>query len=451
MTERPKVRWTAVAATSFQRDFWFLDRVTRRRGVYNVAATMRWPVPPDIGVVTDIATAIAERQPAVRTRLAVADDVLYALVGDQPGVQLDVSAVRAPLSAWDAIVADLACEPIDPGGAGTVLLRLLSAPPDPGRTVRCEPRLCAISHHALLDGRSLVAFLTEVCTTASGHGGTEAPRYAPGASAAAQLIHFRRRHGDDVMYWRRRLRQPPPLRDRDRAAPGAHEAESVDLRLDPAHRQAVADVAAAKRTSAFLVIVAAFLEVLRHGGSGDDLVVGISVDGRPASVDLGEYGCFTTVLPVRVGPVGPAGPDSVATTLDRLRDMFLDALDHATITLRDLQSIVGRAGLAAPYRYMATMLVSADDIRAVSSGTKVDLALTMLDRDGATDCHFVYRPDVLSRAEVTDITADFVRVLAALTGRNGGVVPAPASLYPAEEKRIRHSRGLESEPKEPDE
>src|SRR6266508_2670418 len=348
MTERPKVRWTAVAATSFQRDFWFLDRVTRRRGVYNVAATMRWPVPPDIGVVTDIATAIAERQRALRTRLSVTDDVLYAPV-------------------------------------------------------------------------------------------------------AAQLIHFRRRHGDDVMYWRRRLRQPPPLRDRDRAAPGAHEAESVDLRLDPAHRQAVADVAAAKRTSAFLVIVAAFLEVLRHGGSGDDLVVGISVDGRPASVDLGEYGCFTTVLPVRVGPVGPARPDSVATTLDRLRDMFLDALDHATITLRDLQSIVGRAGLAAPYRYMATMLVSADDIRAVSSGTKVDLALTMLDRDGATDCHFVYRPDVLSRAEVTDITADFVRVLAALTGRNGGVVPAPASLYPAEEKRIRHSRGLESEPKEPDE
>jgi hypothetical protein len=62
------------------------------------------------------------------------------------------------------------------------------------------------------------------------------------------------------------------------------------------------------------------------------------------------------------------------------------------------------------------MLASADDIRPISSGTKVDLALTMIDRDGATDCHFVYRPGVLSRAEVTDITAAFVRVLAALTG-----------------------------------
>jgi hypothetical protein len=99
---------------------------------------------------------------------------------------------------------------------------------------------------------------------------------------------------------------------------------------------------------------------------------------------------------------------------DRLRDMFLDALDHPMITVRDLQSIAGRAGLPAPYPYMATMLASADDIRPVSSGTKADLALTMIDRDRATDCHFVYRPGVLSRAEVTDITTSFVRVLAAL-------------------------------------
>jgi len=91
-------------------------------------------------------------------------------------------------------------------------------------------------------------------------------------------------------------------------------------------------------------------------------------------------------------------------------------LDHSTITVRDLQSIAGRAGLTAPYRYMATMLASADGIRPISSGTKADLALTMFDRDGATDCHFVYRPGVLSRAEVTDITAAFARVLVSLTG-----------------------------------
>ncbi|BCB89730.1 condensation domain-containing protein [Phytohabitans suffuscus] len=419
---RPRVRWTAIAATSFQRDFWFLDRVTRGRGTYNVAATMRWPVPPDIGVVTGIAEQIAERQPALRTRLAVADDVLYALVGDQAGVQLDVSAIHAVPSSWDTIVADLVREPIDPGGAGTVRLRLLSAPADPGQPARDGARLCAISHHALIDGRSLAGFLVEVCSTASTPGGTGSRRYTPGVSAAAHLTGFRRHHDDDVTYWTRRLRpvtRPSTSERRRDLVAGSPDAGSVALRLDHARRRAVADFAAARRSSAFLVLVAAFLEALRHGGYGEDLVVGISVDGRPATVDRGEYGCFTTVLPVRVDAVEAAGAGSAAEVHARLRDTFLDALDHATITLRDVQSIAGRVGLTEPYRYMATMLASAGDIQPLSSGTKVDLALTMIDRDGATDCHFVYRPGVLSRAEVTAVTAAFARAVASLTGHRG--------------------------------
>lgn len=424
---RARVHWTAIAATSFQRDFWFLDRVTRGRGTYNVAATMRWPGPPDIGVLTDIATEIAERQPALRTRLAVADDVLYALVGHQAGVQLDVSAICAAPSSWDTIVANLVREPIDPGAAGTVRLRLLSAPTDRGQPAPYDARLCAISHHALIDGRSLAAFLAEVCTTASARGDTGRPRYTPGVSGAAQLTSFCRRHDDDVKYWTRRLRSmtrpPPSERKRDLGA-GSPDAGSVGLRLDRAYRQAVADFAAAQRSSAFLVLVAAFREALRHSGYGADLVIGISVDGRPATVDRGEYGCFTTVLPVHVGAAGPAGTDSAAAVHARLRDTFLDALDHAAITLRDVHSIAGRVGLTEPYRYMATMLASDEDIQPLSSGTKADLALTMIDRDGATDCHFVYRPGVLSRAEVTAITAALVRVLASLTGH--GAEPGEA-------------------------
>jgi hypothetical protein len=417
VTGAPRVLWTAIAATSFQRDFWFLDRVTRGRGTYNVAATMRWPAPPDVGLVTGIATEIAERQPALRSRLAVADDVLYALVADQAGVQLDVSAVHAAPSSWDTIVAELAREPIDPGGSGTVRLRLLCAPADQGPV---GARLCAISHHALIDGRSLAALLVEVCATASGGGGIEAPRYSPGVSAAAHLTGFRRRHDDDVSYWRRQLRsavEPSTSERRRDLVAGASDAGSVALRLDPTRRQAIADFAVARRSSAFLVLVAAFLEALRHGGYGEDLVVGVSVDGRPATVDRGEYGCFTTVLPVRAGAAGTGGTGSAAAVHDRVRDTFLDALDHATITLREVQSLAGRVGLTEPYRYMATMLPSTGEIQPLSSGTKVDLALTMIDRDGGTDCHFVYRPGVLSRAEVAAVTEAFAHALASLTGQ----------------------------------
>ena len=188
------------------------------------------------------------------------------------------------------------------------------------------------------------------------------------------------------------------------------------MRLDHVHRRAVAEFAAAEHSSAFLVLVAAFLETLRHSECGEDLVVGIPIDGRPATVDRGEYGCFTTVLPIRVSAADQAGTGSVTDLHGRLRDAFLDALDHVTITIRDVQSIAGRAGLPVPYRYLATMLEPADDIRPISSGTKADLSLTMIDRDGATDCHFVYRPGMFSRPEVTDVTAAFVRVLSTLTG-----------------------------------
>lgn len=412
MTDRPRPSWTAIAATSFQRDFWFLDRVTRPRGTYNVAASMRWPVPPDIELVTAIATEIAGRQPALRTRLATADDALYALVGDQPGAQLDVTAVRAPPASWDTMVTALAREPIDPGAAGTVRLRLMSAEPD--RPAPDEPRLCAVSHHALIDGRSLAAFLAEVCHRAIQPDRGDAPRFVPGSSAAAQLAHFRRRHDDDVTYWTRRLRpadRPPAAPHRREASADPHETGSVQVRLDRTRRQAVTDFAAAERSSAFLVLVAAFLEARWRGGNGADLAVGIPVDGRPATVDSGEYGCFTTVLPIRVSTAGPAAAHTLAAMHARLRDTFLDALDHTTITVRDLQSIGGRAGLTAAYDSMATMLTSAADIRPISSGTKVDLALTIVDRDGATDCHFVYRPGVLARAEVTGLTRTFVRLL----------------------------------------
>jgi len=447
MTRRSASHSQAIAATAFQRDFWWLERVTGRRGLYNVSATARVDSSVDVAALATAAVRIATRQPALRTRLVVTDDVLVALVSDKPDAFIDINAIEVEYDSWDVIARQLAREPFDLATAPTVRIRLVSVPPADAGTARPvpDPMVVVVSHHALLDGGSLVAFVGDLVQEATGRGVGALAEHVAGASAAAHVEGHMRRHDRDLRYWSDQLATLTPPADsalaRDAlAADGSadgiaiaafDDADHVTATLDRALCHVLTEHAARIRSTPFLLLAGAWLETLSQSVLLAELALGVPVDVRPPSVAHAEYGSFTAVLPILVRPSAPTNLADTADTPDLFRAAFLDALDHRAVTARDLYAIAERCDLTAPYRCTATMLTTGDvEVRPVSSGHKVDLAVTFVDHDGITSCHVVYRVGFVTRAETLGILDKFQVRLHAITAQPHRSYPIAAEPVP---------------------
>ncbi|MFE1441842.1 condensation domain-containing protein [Streptomyces sp. NPDC058739] len=137
-----------------------------------------------------------------------------------------------------------------------------------------------------------------------------------------------------LAYWAETLgglqELPLPL-DRPRPAAPTGQGGSVDITIGAGTAAGVRALAAAHRASPFMVLLAAYQALLAGICGTDDVAVGVPVSARTAP-ELDELVGYTINTVVIRGEHHDGG--TFAQLLDRVRERFLDALDHRAVPFK---------------------------------------------------------------------------------------------------------------------
>ncbi len=218
--------------------------------------------------------------------------------------------------------------------------------------VRRGPRLHTLVwtfHHLLVDGWSTARLLAEVSADYDALCRGEEPAIAVPRPFGDYLAWLRTQDRTAAEpYWRQRLRgweevsspagQAPPAGP----APGGHpEYDEVRLRLPPLETRALAALAEASRVTLGTVVLGAWCIVLSRTCGRRDVVVGVTVSGRPpalAGVDE-MVGMFVNTLPLRIAVRQEM---QLTAWLRRLQERQLELQGFAHLALTDVQRWSGQ-------------------------------------------------------------------------------------------------------------
>lgn len=203
-------------------------------------------------------------------------------------------------------------------------------------------------HHILADGASLAILDRELAAFYRAFVDGTDPDLPPlpihyGDFAVWYATTPQPQQAEDLEFWVDTLAGVPPLELRtDHPRPPRKGAPAADVRHlmtgDLAER--TAELAQARRSSRFMVLLAALQVLLSLRSGQTDFCVGLPVAGtwrtRPELAPV--VGLFNTMLPVRREV---AGDPTFAEHLAGTRDALLDALDHQDVAFSRLTAALG--------------------------------------------------------------------------------------------------------------
>ncbi|MDP2052410.1 MAG: condensation domain-containing protein, partial [Acidobacteriota bacterium] len=333
-----------------QRRIWFLERLEGRSAAYNMPAAFRLLGDLDSSAVSAALTKITRRHEVLRTRLIERDGEPEQVI-DPPPPAGDAAFCRTqslagvpPAERDDALREVLAAE------AGHVF-DLAREHPIRALLIHLDTRehvLVITLHHVASDGWSTGVLIREFAALyQGGQTGAGLPAlpvqyadFAQWQSAQVDSEAVARPHLD---YWRTQLADAPgvinlpsdggkdeglPRHSAHGEAPGAKAGEAVYFRIEAEVGDAVNALARRTDSSAYMVLLAAFMALL-HRWSGDvDLTVGSPIANRPRKELEGLIGFFVNTLALRVQANGD--PDFLGL-LSRVRATALEGYAHADL------------------------------------------------------------------------------------------------------------------------
>ncbi|WP_436494694.1 amino acid adenylation domain-containing protein [Actinokineospora sp. HUAS TT18] len=287
-----------------------------------------------------------------------------------------------------------------------------------------EYELIIITHHIAIDGYSLTLLQQDILDS-----------YADPARPIEELRYsaFAQRdpgsHDLELAHWRAELADlPDPV-----ALPFAASATDPGLAADIVRfavpddvSAAVREVAAARRSSPFMVLMSAFAVLLRRYSGATDLVIGSPVAGRdePGTEDL--VGCLVNMVPLRLRLADAA---TWADVLDIARSAALDAFDNARLPFAAVIDQLAPArstsihpvfqiAFAAPPALAAPTTVQGVTF-AFGEGTSTeslfDIEVQVIDEGDGMRGYLKYRTALFTRDHMTALIDHFLNLAGRLT------------------------------------
>ncbi|MFE9566826.1 condensation domain-containing protein, partial [Streptomyces sp. NPDC006487] len=321
-----------------QRQMWFLNRLEPDSPEYLVPVALHLRGPLDTAALGRAWQALLDRHEVLRTR--------YELLGDEPAQLID------PVRPVELLLEDLSAVPAAerPAAVRERIARARAHPVDlerewpiRGRLLRCsdeEHVLIVVVHHIACDAWSAHLFAEDISALYAAGPGEQALeplpyQYADYAAWEAEQIAAPAgaRHLD---HWRAQLAGLTPLDlPTDRPRPAVRDASggSVARPLAPRLAEAVRELATARGTTPFTVLLTAFQALLARYTGADDIAVGTLLSARTRSEwqRLFGYGINSVVLRARLDG-DPAFEDLLSAT----RATVLDAFDHQGVPFQRL-------------------------------------------------------------------------------------------------------------------
>ncbi|HEX3131502.1 MAG TPA: amino acid adenylation domain-containing protein, partial [Thermoanaerobaculia bacterium] len=320
-----------------QERLWFLDRLQPGGSAYNIPVVLRLSGPLDVTALERSFREVAQRHETLRTTFAEVGGVPFQVVNPEPRVPLPVVDLRSlpePQAEAERLVAEEARSPFDLERGPLMRLRLI-------RTNEAEWLLVVNLHHIAGDGWSMGVLVREVGAL---YGQTALPelpvQYADFAvwqrgwlqgEPLASLVRF----------WREALAGAPGLlelpMDRPRPAVQSYRGASESVLLPAGLTGSLRALAGREGATPFMVLLAAFQELLRRHSNQDDLLVGTPIANRGRAEVEGLIGFFVNTLALR----RPAGARTFRELLAGVRAFTLDAYAHQDLPFEKLVEELG--------------------------------------------------------------------------------------------------------------
>ncbi|WP_257386260.1 non-ribosomal peptide synthetase [Tahibacter caeni] len=313
-------------------------------------------------------------------------------------------------------------------------------------------------HHLIFDGTSTYYFARELAELyrALRHG--QAPSTGPvrrfaDCIALQQSEGFQLKLRQQADFWREALRGAPMLSalptDRPRGADHDFRGGLVGGHIDVATTARLHSLARRHRTSLFSVLLASWACLLQRLGQQDEVVVGISTNGRSVREFRNVVGCFLGTVPVRISLMEtPAaairhGAEQLRAATDH-QDLPFERIVEAAKAERNLaqnplfQTLINWYGSGAGgFEFdgaeiaplpgvlrkfgLADATLDAKQARSLAlyGGTvervvaKLDLTLLIWEMDGVITLGIEYAEALFDRATVESYVARWQRILVA--------------------------------------
>ncbi|MFC7642124.1 condensation domain-containing protein [Streptosporangium lutulentum] len=288
---------------------------------YNVPAAVRLRGPLNTTALLGAVRDLADRH-----------EVLRSLVTDEGATPVD--AGRVPITVEDLDDHDLLEARLQEELARPFALD--SEPPSRALLLRLpgadEHVLALTVHHIAFDAWSRNLALAELSALYAARLGLAEPPAPPGVLYADYAAWLAGQPEGDLAWWAERLAGLEPVLDLpvDRARPSVADwsGATVPVRLAPALTARVREVAAETGCTPFMVLLAAWQELLGRVSGTDDVPVGVPEAGRLHPDTARMLGCFVNTLVLRGDRSGePTGRELLART----KDSVLDALTHRDV------------------------------------------------------------------------------------------------------------------------
>ncbi|MCZ6760270.1 MAG: condensation domain-containing protein, partial [Gemmatimonadetes bacterium] len=409
-----------------QQRLWFLEQLFPNNPVYNVPRAVRMTGALDVEALRRTLDAIVDRHEAIRTTFAVVDGELRQVVAPSLTVALPVDDLSGlPGEERDAeahrLVAEAARRPFDLEQGPLLRAKLLKLGEE-------EHILVLTMHHIITDGRSSEIFNREMEAVYEAFStGKPSPLPDLPIQYADYAIWQRRAMQGEALkselaYWRRRLDGAPSVLElpADRPRPTAPTSRGARQRwsLSKPLTEALKALSRREGVTLFMTLLAAF-DVLLHRYTGqEDIVVGVSINGRTRVETEGLIGFFLNMLPMRTDH---SGDPSFRELLGRVREIALGAYAHQDLPfdrlleelrpergVRHLPLFQVMLGLQNPAGFtMVRPGWKRDLVDVYTETTKFDISLLLLEVAEGLQLCFEYDTDLFDASTIERMAGHF--------------------------------------------
>jgi amino acid adenylation domain-containing protein len=328
-----------------QQRLWFLEQFDQDSTAYNMPFGLRFRGALDQDALRRGFQEVIRRHEILRTRLINVDGVPKGFVQPASDWNIDVRSLLAtPAPQREDELKRIVDEEVRRKFDLTrdVLARACLV------ELGAEDHALVVTiHHIAADGQSVAIFTSELTRLYDAfHSGQVSPlpdlslQYSDYADWHHQLVD----NGvfeSELLYWRKQLGGPLPVTeiptDRPRHATMTYRGAVGRQMLEADIHQALRGFATARKTTTFVVLMAALKILLFRYTSQSDVIVGSATAGRSRKELEGIMGLFINNLVLRTDLSGePTGEDVIS----RVRDTVLNAFANENVTLDRLLDVL---------------------------------------------------------------------------------------------------------------